>query len=133
MFKTKQDFIRKIHLLISAGIVISAAIFYGFNPGTLFDIQLQTIDEHNFFKAIMGIYLGFSFLWILGVSKFQYLRMALVTNIIFMMGLGLGRVLSLLLDGTPTFTYQFGTFAELFTGCYGIWVLTNKNTNFAKK
>jgi hypothetical protein len=133
MFKTKQDFIRKTHLLISAGIVISAAIFYGFNPDTLFDIQLQTIDEHNFFKEIMGIYLGFSFLWILGVFKFQYLRMALVTNIIFMMGLGLGRVLSLFLDGTPTFGYQFGTFAELFIGCYGIWVLTNKNTNFAKK
>jgi hypothetical protein len=49
-----------------------------------------------------------------------------------MMGLGLGRVLSLFLDGTPTFGYQFGTFAELFIGCYGIWVLTNKNTNFAK-
>jgi len=133
MLKTKQDFIRKIHLLISASIVISAAIFYGFNPDMLFDIQLQTIDEHNFFKAIMGIYLGFSLLWILGVFKYQYLRMALVTNIIFMMGLGLGRVLSLFLDGTPTFGYQFGTFAELFIGCYGIWVLTNKNTNFAKK
>jgi len=133
MLKTKQDFIRKIHLLISASIVISAAIFYGFNPDMLFDIQLQTIDEHNFFKAIMGIYLGFSLLWILGVFKYQYLRMALVTNIIFMMGLGLGRILSLFLDGTPTFGYQFGTFAELFIGCYGIWVLTNKNTNFAKK
>jgi len=133
MLKTKQDFIRKIHLLISASIVISAAIFYGFNPDMLFDIQLQTIDEHNFFKAIMGIYLGFSLLWILGVFKYQYLRMALVTNIIFMMGLGLGRILSLFLDGTPTFGYQFGTFAELSIGCYGIWVLTNKNTNFAKK
>ena len=133
MFKTKQDFIKKIHLLISICIVVPVAFFYGFNPDFHFDIQLQTIDEHNFFKAIMGIYLGFSFLWPLGLFKRNYLRMALVTNIIFMMGLGLGRVLSLLLDGTPTFTYQFGTFAELFLGCYGIWVLTNKNTNFAKK
>ena len=88
MFKTKQDFIKKIHLLISICIVVPVAFFYGFNPDFQFDIQLQTIDEHNFFKAIMGIYLGFSFLWLLGLFKRNYLRMALVTNIIFMIGLG---------------------------------------------
>ena len=81
----------------------------------------------------MGIYLGFSFLWLLGLFKRNYLRMAIVTNIIFMIGLSTGRILSFLLDGRPTFGYQFGTFAELFLGCYGIWVLTNKNTNFTKK
>jgi hypothetical protein len=72
MFKTKQDFIKKLHLLISACIVVPIAYFYGFNPDYQFDIQLQTIDEHNFFKAIMGIYLGFSFLWLLGLFKRNY-------------------------------------------------------------
>ena len=81
----------------------------------------------------MGLYLGFSILWLLGVFKHQYLKMAIITNIIFMLGLGSGRVLSYFIDGTPTLGYQFGTFAELFLGFYGIWVLTNKNTNFAKK
>ena len=133
MFKTKQDIINKIHLLISVSIVVPVSIFYGFNPDSQFDIQLQTIDEHNFFKAIMGLYLGFSILWLLGVFKHQYLKMAIITNIIFMLGLGSGRVLSYFIDGTPTFGYRFGTFAELFLGFYGIWVLTNKNTNFAKK
>ena len=133
MFKTKQDFIKKIHLLISVCVVVPVALLYGFYPGLQFDIQPQTIDEHNFFKAIMGIYLGFSFLWLLGVFKQHYLRMAIVTNIIFMTGLSCGRILSFFLDGSPTFGYQLGTFAELFLGCYGIWVLTNKNTSFAKK
>lgn len=133
MFKTKQDIINKIHLLISVSIVVPVSIFYGFNPDSQFDIQLQTIDEHNFFKAIMGLYLGFSILWLVGVFKHQYLKMAIITNIIFMLGLGSGRVLSYFIDGTPTLGYQFGTFAELFLGFYGIWVLTNKNTNFAKK
>ena len=133
MFKTKQDIINKIHLLISVSIVVPVSIFYGFNPDSQFDIQLQTTDEHNFFKAIMGLYLGFSILWLLGVFKHQYLKMAIITNIIFMLGLGSGRVLSYFIDGTPTLGYQFGTFAELFLGFYGIWVLTNKNTNFAKK
>jgi hypothetical protein len=126
MFKTKQEFIKKIHLLISICIVVPVAFFYGFNPDYQFDIQFQTIDEQNFFKAIMGIYLGFSFLWLLGLFKRNYVRMALVTNIIFMMGLGLGRVLSFFLDGTPTFGYQFGTFAELILGFYGVWVLRSQ-------
>ncbi|MGB6269847.1 MAG: DUF4345 domain-containing protein [Olleya sp.] len=125
---TKQDIITKIHLVISVSIVVPISIYYGFNPSSQFDIYLNTIDEHNFFKAIMGLYLGFSTLWILGVFKASYLKMALITNIIFMLGLGFGRVLSFVLDGTPTFGYQFGTIAELFLGFYGLWVLSRHHT-----
>ena len=120
---TKQDIITKIHLIISVSIVVPVAFVYGFNPSSEFDIHLNTIDEHNFFKAIMGLYLGFSTLWVLGVFKSKYLKLALVTNMIFMLGLGFGRVLSFLLDGTPTFGYLFGTIAELFLGIYGLWLL----------
>jgi len=120
---TKKDVINKIHLIISILIVIPVSFVYGFNPSSEFNIQLQTIDEHNFFKAIMGLYLGFSALWLLGIFKHQYLKIALITNIIFMLGLGFGRVLSFFMDGNPTFGYQFGTFAELFLGFYGVWVL----------
>lgn len=98
---------------------------YGFNPDLQFDIHLSTIDEHNFFKAIMGLYIGFLMLWILGVFKTNDLKLALVTNFVFMLGLGLGSVLSLVLDGTPIFKYVFGAFAELFLGFYGLWVLSN--------
>ncbi len=100
---------------------------YGFRPDSQFDIHLNTIDEHNFFKAIMGLYLGFSTLWFMGVFKASYLKLALVSNMIFMLGLGFGRLLSLVLDGTPTFGYIFGTFAELFLGFYGLWVLKRFN------
>ncbi|WP_262502731.1 DUF4345 domain-containing protein [Polaribacter tangerinus] len=113
--------------------VVPVSFVYGFNPSLNFNIQLQTTDEHNFFKAIMGLYIGFSIQWTLGIFKNNYLKSALISHIIFMFGLGLGRVLSYFLDGTPTFGYQFGTFAELFLGFYGLWVLKNKNTNFAEK
>ncbi|MBC3845795.1 DUF4345 domain-containing protein [Winogradskyella echinorum] len=126
----KKDFISKIHLIISVLIVIPVSFVYGFKPSAEFNIYLNTIDEHNFFKAIMGLYLGFSILWILGIFKANYLKLALVSNIIFMLGLGFGRMLSWFIDGTPTFGYQFGAFAELFLGFYGLWVLktTNKCT-----
>ena len=123
---TKKEVILKTHLVISVFIVVAVAFVYGFEPQSQFEIHLKTIDEHNFFKAIMGLYLGFSILWILGILKNSYLKTALITNIIFMLGLTFGRVLSLLLDGIPTFGFLFGTFAELFLGCYGLWVLSKK-------
>lgn len=123
---TKKEVVLKIHLIISVFIVGAVAFVYGFEPQSQFDIHLKTIDEHNSFKAIMGLYLGFSILWILGILKNSYLKTALITNIIFMLGLTFGRVLSLLLDGIPTFGFLFGTFAELFLGCYGLWVLSKK-------
>lgn len=127
MIKTKQDFINKIHLIISVLIVVPVAFIYGFNFDSQLDIHVNTIDEYNFFKAIMGLYLGFSTLWILGVLKTKYLKLALVSNLIFMLGLGFGRLLSLALDGTPTFAYIFGTIGELVLGFYGLWVLKTGN------
>jgi len=120
---TKEDIINKVHLVISVLIVIPVAFVYGFNPSTEFDIQLQTVDEQSQFKAIMGLYLGFSIVWLLGVFRVNYLKLALITNMVFMLGLGFGRLLSWFIDGTPTFGYKFGIFAELLLGFYGLWVL----------
>ena len=127
MIKSKTDFINKIHLIISVSIVVPTAIIYGFKPELSFDMFLETTDEHNFYKAVMGLYLGFSMLWIYGVLKASYLKVAIVTNIIFMLGLGFGRVVSIMVDGIPTFGYVFGVIAELFLGFYGLWVLNRIN------
>lgn len=128
MQKTKQDIITKIHLIISVCIVVPTAIIYGFKPELSFDMFLETVDEHNFYKAIMGLYLGFSTLWALGIINAKYLQTALITNIVFMLGLGFGRLLSLFMDGMPTFGYIFGTVAELFLGFYGLWVFNTQKT-----
>jgi len=128
MIKNQDDLINKIHLIISALIVIPVAIIYGFQPDLKFDIYLDTIDEFNFFKAIMGLYLGFSILWILGLFRTSFYRTALITNIVFMLGLGFGRLLSLLLDGAPTLSFLFGTIGELLLGIYGLWVLKRNSS-----
>jgi len=129
MIKTKQDLINKIHLIISVLIVIPVSFVYGFNLGSQFDIYLNTTDELNAFKAIMGLYLGFSILWTLGILKAKYLKIALISNIIFMLGLGFGRLLSLFIDGMPSTVFLYGTFGELVIGFYGLWVLkTNYNS-----
>ena len=127
MLKTKQEFVNKIHLIISVFIVVPVSFVYGFNPDSQFDIHLNTVDELNFFKAIMGLYIGFSTIWISGIFKTNFLKTALITNIVFMLGLGLGRVLSLVLDGIPTFPLIFGAVGELTLGLYGVWVLNKYN------
>lgn len=119
----KKDIISKIHLVISVLVVVPAAFIYGFYPSVYFDIHLNTIDELNVFKAIMGLYLGFSFLWVLGIFKHSFLRVALISNMVFMLGIGFGRLLSWLIDGTPTVAFQIGVIGELALGFYGIWVL----------
>lgn len=127
MSKKHSNFTNNIHLIISVLVVIPAAFIYGFNPEIIVDITPKTIDEHNFNKAIMGIYLGFSFLWILGIFKTEYWKTAMLTNIIFMLGLGFGRVISFLTDGVPSAPYLFGTFGELLLGFYGVWILNRRN------
>ena len=105
---------RSLHLIISLLIVVPTAIIYG-SPSILpehLDIQVNTIDLSNMLKAIMCLYLGISFIWILGIWKSQYWKAATQLNILFMLSLATGRALSMLTDGTPTGGYIFGIIAE---------------------
>lgn len=126
MLKTKQDFINKIHLIISVAVVIPVAFVYGFLPEILYRIPVTTIDEQNALKALMGVYLGFSYLWILGIFKQAYLKVALISNVVFMLGLGFGRCTSLILDGLPSPLFTAGTAGELILGFYGLSLLYNE-------
>lgn len=112
---------KNISLLISTLIVIPIGLIYGFQPHLLFDIQLQTSDEHNVFKAIMGLYFGFSLLWILGILKNNLWQIAIVSNFIFMFGLAFGRITSVVFDGMPSTIFVLGTLGELVLGLYSFY------------
>jgi len=107
---------RRLHLIISTIIVIPTALIYGLSPSTLLpqylDIQVETIDLSNFMRAIMCLYLGISCIWILGILKGKYWKVATQLNLLFMTTLGAGRLLSIVIDGMPTGGYIFGVVAE---------------------
>ena len=124
MHPGKTKFIQKIHLVISVIIVVPASIIYGFFPDAQLELFPETIDEQSFFKAVMGVYLAFAIVWILGILKASFLKSALISNTTFMLGLGFGRILSMILDGIPSPAYTFGTLGEIFLGLYGLWVLS---------
>ena len=113
---------KNISLIFSVLIIIPIGLIYGFQPNLLFNIQLQTIDEHNVFKAIMGLYFGFSAFWILGIFRNNFWQIAIVSNFIFMFGLAFGRIISIFCDGIPSSLFVLGTFGELILGFYSLLI-----------
>jgi len=126
MLKTKADIRSKIHLIISVSVVIPVAFVYSFYPELLFQSPVTEINQHNALKALMGVYLGFSVLWLIGISHPKYLKTALISNVVFMLGLGMGRLLSICVDGLPSPLFTLGTAGELILGFYGLSVLYNE-------
>jgi hypothetical protein len=120
---TQKNVLTKIHLVISITVVVPIAFIYGYKPDSYFDITPGSIDENNLLMALFGLYLGFSALWILGIIHSSLLKPALISNVIFMLGLGLGRCLSMIIHGLPTQGFSYGVIGELILGFYGLWVL----------
>ncbi len=108
----------RMHLILSASIVIPIAFIYGFFPNYLFEIQVKSIDEANVFKAIMGLYLAFACFWIIGIFKPNYWKAATISNVLFMLGLAFGRIISLMYDGIPSLLFICGTIGEFVLAIY---------------
>ena len=68
----------------------------------------------------MCLYIGMVTLWILGVLKPNLWRTATIVNIVFMLSLALGRILSFLLNGLPSECFVMGFIIEIFLGFWGI-------------
>ena len=91
-------------IFVAAG-VFPVALTYGVNPQVtlayLYDIEVNSANLSNIFRAIMGLYIALNVFWIIGAFKKTLLLPAIWSLTIFMTGIGLGRLLSLILDGIP--------------------------------
>lgn len=118
---------KHLHLLISICVVFTTAFVYGFNPSytlpLLFDFQVNTTDLKNVFRAIMGLYLGCSLIWFLGIRDAKYWKTATILNLIFMGGLAFGRIISLMIDGVPSMAFAIGTLGELVLAVFAYYQL----------
>lgn len=117
--------LKNLHLIVALAIVVPFAFIYGISPGdTLpqyFDFQVETTDLKNVFRAIMGLYLTVSAVWILGTIKPHLWKAATILHIVFMLGLAFGRALSMLVDGIPSQAYVTGFVLELILGIYSVF------------
>ena len=68
----------------------------------------------------MGLYLGVVVLWVIGIFKPFHWRTATISNVFFMTGLALGRIISLVVDGVPSIAFSVGLALELTLALWGI-------------
>ncbi len=105
MYKIPNYQQQKVLLLISATGLTPIALLYGFQPHIsmpyIFDIELNNVNLSHIMRAIMGLYFGQIIFWVLGAFNNLLRKPAMYSLTIFMLGLACGRILSLLLDGTP--------------------------------
>ncbi len=114
---------KKLHLATSALIVSCVAFIYGFNPSKIlplvFDFNVESLELKNIFRAMMGLYLCIASYWIIGILKPHHWKSATISNIIFMGGLALGRIISTFIDGL-SLQYLPGLILELIFMFWGI-------------
>lgn len=115
---------RNLHLGIASLIIGFVGLGYGLFPNQvlpfLFDFKVESVDLSHVFRAMMGLYLSFATYWIIGIFKFEHWRNASLSNIIFMGGLALGRMVSIIIDGVPSAPFLIGTVLEILFMLWGI-------------
>lgn len=117
---------KKTQLTLSAFIVIIMAFVYGVNPNGamsyIFGFEVEALELKNIFRAVMGLYLVFGGYWIYGILNTDHWRSATLVNILFMGGLGFGRLVSTIIDGWSA-QYGVGMIAEVIMAFWGYWNL----------
>ena len=102
-------------LFISLG-VFPVALGYGINPKevlpVLYGIEVADNNLSNIFRAVMGLYIGCVLLWVAGAFNKSLTVPALWCMFVFMLGIGIGRALSLILDGMPDMIFVLFMFFE---------------------
>jgi hypothetical protein len=107
MEKNKLQQSEKALLVISGIGLIPIALSYGLFPEMtlpyLFDFSAENVNLKHIMRAVMGLYLAHAIFYFKGAFNLKYRKAAVFAVAVFMLGLASGRVLSILLDGTPHF------------------------------
>lgn len=122
--------IRQVFLIIIAIGLLPIALSYGLIPqksmSYLYDISISDINSVHIFRAVMCLYLALALFWIIGAIKVQVRQAALYSLIVFMFGLAIGRILSLIIDGMPHWLLGVYLVLEISFGSLGM-LLLNKS------
>ena len=118
-------------LLLIAPSVLAVSLSYGLYPEItlkyLYDIDVNNANLANIFRAIMGLYIALSMFWVVGAFKKSLRLAALWSMTIFMTGIALGRILSIIIDGFPYPIFLFYTVIEIFSALMGYFLIKYRN------
>ena len=106
-------------LILTAIGVALVSLGYGVNPKLgmplIYGIDIESVNQINMYRAIMGLYLAISLYWIIGALNENVKLSALWSMFVFMTGIGSGRLTSVYLDGTPSTIFMFFLFIEIIS------------------
>ena len=110
--------------------VFCVSLGYGFLPNLtmplLYDIEVTNTNLLNILRAISGLYIALVIFWILGAYNSNLQLPALWSLTIFMTGIALGRIASILIDGLPSSIFIFYLILEIIFGLIGYTLIKNK-------
>ena len=122
-----------IFLILVAVGLIPLGISYGAHPSFslipinfLEDVEINSIDHANIFSGIMGLYITMALFWVIGALNKSLTIPALWSLVIFMTGIGAGRVISFFTDGVPSYPYLVFLLLEVIFAAIGLILLKNK-------
>jgi hypothetical protein len=117
----------RLYLNLNAGGLALVALGYALIPhtalGSLLSLPLDNVDQVHILRAIMGLYLGLVGFWFFSASRPAYSRTAVVSVVFFMLGLALGRTISIVIDGVPSPLLFGATLVEYGAGGWGMFIL----------
>ena len=117
----------RFYLLFSAAGLFVIALSYGVAPAAILpralDVTVEGTDLTHIFRAVMGLYLGMIVLWVLGAFWANLTRAAVIAEVTFMIGLALGRVVSIVIDGIPSMLLVAYAVLEIAMGLWGVLIL----------
>jgi len=127
MEKTNTSKLQKVFLIIAAVGLIPIALSYGIMPGQamkfLFNFDVPNVNLENIFRAVMGLYLALIVFWFMGAFRVRYRVAAVYSLSVFMLGLAIGRIISIILDGIPHWLIIVYLLLELLFGAVGVILL----------
>jgi len=82
-------------------------LLYGISPQWFFetflvDSQSPSIDQSHILRAVMMLYIALGLFWLYSAFSDKYRDAGLVVLAVFCGGLVTGRILSVIVDGTPS-------------------------------
>ena len=120
---TKQ----KLFLLAATFGLIPIALGYGLMPAEslpyLYGVSVEGTSNTHILRAVMGLYLAMALFWFMGARSERLQTPAIMSLIVFMLGLAAGRVLSIAIDGMPHPLLAAYTLLEIGFGTVGLMLL----------
>lgn len=116
--------------LLTSGVLLS---FIGLTYGIahtdlipfLFSFKIDSVALDHIFRANMGFYLGTGAFWLTSAFIPQWRKVAVASVVFLMIGLSIGRILSLVIDGQANGILHFYLGLELIGVIWGSLILAN--------